>query len=74
MNLSVIALQSHPPQFFAQCPTTQQHVAVRDSQDFDIVNQHGTWWRCTDCGGWHVSLDKHVPEKTDIVNVLEGVV
>ncbi|MCB0207866.1 MAG: hypothetical protein KDJ52_00970 [Anaerolineae bacterium] len=74
MNLSVITLQSHPTQFFAQCPITHQRVAVRDSQDFDLVNQQGIWWRCTGCGGWHVSLDKNVMDKPDIVNVFGDMV
>lgn len=64
MNISVIALKSRSTRFFAQCPVTEQRVAVRDSQDFELINQHAMWWRCTECGGWHVALE-HAPLKSE---------
>lgn len=56
MNLSTFKLPHQQPQFFAQCPVTGKRVAVQDLREFDLINQHAMWWRCTECGGWHVAL------------------
>lgn len=70
MNLSVIKLKSHPIQFFALCPVTKQRVAVSDSRDIELVGQQATWWRCTVCGGWHVSLEKDTVKKKEAAKIL----
>lgn len=70
MKLSVITLPHQQPQFFAQCPVTGQRVAVRDLREFDLINRQAMWWRCTECGGWHVALKSDESEQA----VMEEVV
>lgn len=72
MNLSVIKLQSHSIQFFAQCPVVNERVAVYDSQEIDLTDQQATWWRCTICGGWHICLKKITFEEVETVKVVKA--
>ena len=65
MNLSVIKLPHQQPQFFAHCPNSGHRVAVQDLRAFELISQQVTWWRCTDCGGWHVTLKHNEAEKVE---------
>ncbi|MCB0163436.1 MAG: hypothetical protein KDI79_04365 [Anaerolineae bacterium] len=70
MNLSVMKLPNQQPQFFAQCPVTGKRIAVQELREFDLINQHAMWWRCTECSGWHIDLKQDEVENAVVAEVV----
>lgn len=51
-------LTSHiyPSDSLIQCPITQAEVKGNDGATFLIPDGQVTWWRCSACHGWHISI------------------
>jgi hypothetical protein len=54
-----------------RCPVTgKRFTAVGDWRSMAVQEQEGTWWKCPECRGWHITLDQH---ETGIVRALKKV-
>lgn len=40
------------------CPLTKMSVEKSNCQTFAIPEGQATWWYCSDCGGWHLILQR----------------
>ena len=47
-----------PGQVSVQCPKTKRKfTSVKEWTAIKILDQPGIWWRCPECGNWHILLD-----------------
>lgn len=40
-----------------RCPTTNKMAIRSDRDPLSVPGGQATWWRCSACKGWHVSVE-----------------
>jgi hypothetical protein len=48
-------------QFTLVCPSTGHPVSVIKAKQIDLPNGQATWWKCPNCQGWHVRIERAEP-------------
>lgn len=50
-------------QVASPCPTTRRLAARQDNDPLAIPGGRATWWYCSACHGWHVSIENNADEQ-----------
>lgn len=53
---------THPAQ--VACPVTCEQVAMNSCRQLSVPGGQATWWRCPECGGWHVVVRENLETTT----------
>ena len=40
-----------------RCPSTHKMAIRSDKDPLNVPGGQATWWRCSACKGWHVSIE-----------------